>query len=907
MFLFSLCLFNLTLNVYGTTGVRVEENSTLEDETVNVEVSSSNISPNQKYLNNEFIKYITEPLIEVPEFEFINFEKSVGDKGGDSLISKLDFYPLYSLLENVKLLEKPVKAKNTLLTTQEVVEEKVVSVNTFDINNYSDSDGPCELVDAVGEINIVKYYQMTDTISGEVIPLSYYAVCDTVGSIKITDEQKYNNFKLVDWFTSVDDWTPSNNELNTVYKYNDIKSVYNNGTLAGIGESELNLDILSDRTLHLLYNYEPVKYVFNVVKLDSNLNVIDTVTLNKRPDGNIYNCDLLGYSLDYYILSANDKANNITVDTLNSLGEKRELENNNLNINLSMDAKTLYLVYNKINQNTLLLYGNELSYPYSLSDLVGKENLLSVYDYVPSAFEGKAYAPECFGHLCGEEGCEILHKCFSHDYGSKRLSVLNNSWTVSVTDNYDYDKLTNYIKDYKISGRLSSSAITDFYGGNGEKAKVLPNAEFVFYRQTDLDKITLYPNKNNDEKVKTSLLSIGLDVEKDSSYRPLRKRAAQDTFTEESFYNTLITHWEDGAERDNSLSWEWKIWCDYGSEFASGEYKTNYENGHSPDDLNNYYSFTNNLQTNYYIGKSAKSNEQLEDVREIGGENLGYTSSFAGENLSFYPYYKMLYKDLSMKDSLEIYVTSENESSLRLFNSEQITKISVNRNMFKDNLVLNQIKFLGEFKNENIEPVEESEEKDIVTLEEFKFISNYKNYLYKILNESEILESINKNLNYNLFNILEYSNLYHSQIKVRIYRPAISEEMVEAVSSLGFKKTESEILEELNLKYEDFHALYLDQEKNNYTNNVSQYNISCDTNGYFMVKKDNDMIIKSNSLSDLLENDSVKLLDDNTKIITNLWNVLEHGENTSDRNGEPWYFEAFDGITVYVSDLNYYN
>lgn len=955
MLFISLFILNISLLSYadkidGADGVEVEEITENDDK--NITSNTFMLSDAQKYANNEFINYLSEPLIKVPEIEFINFEKIVGDESEEHILSKINVLDIYNLLEDVKVLEKPVKEENTLLTTQEVVEKQTITVNTFDILNYSDTDGPCELVDAVGDVNIVKYYQMTDNISGEVIPLSYYAVCDTVSLIKIIDEQKYNNFKLVDWFTSIDDWTPSDKELNTVYKYNEIKNMYNNGTLAGTGEMELNLENLSDKTLHILYNYEPVKSVFNIVKLDTDYNIIDSITLNKRPDGGVYNSDLLGYSLNYYILSANDKVSNINESVIDSLGEKREVVDNNLNINLSLslDAKTLYLVYDKIEKNTLMLYGNELAYPYSLSDLVGKSNLLSVYDYVPSAYEGKAYIPECFGHICEEEGCEVVHKCFSHDYGSKRLSVLNNTWTVSVDDTYNYNALTNNIKDYKVKNKLSVTGITDFYGGNGDDYQIIPDAEFVFYRQPDIDKITLYPNKNNNVEVYNALLSIGLDVERDSSYRPLKSRAAQDTFTEESFYNTLSTHWTDGESRDTSLSWIWKIWCDYASEESTGDYNTHYEIGHSPDDLNSYYSYTNNLQTNYYIGKFSQSNEQIEDVREIGGEDLGYIWSFAGSNLSFYPYFRMIYKDLNNKE-LDVYVTSENESSIRLFNSEQINKISINKNMFKDSLgldclFLNELykrvegeiievedletepvdlvkdgEVVGEFieseslVEDNGEIVSESLEEEIVDTEKVTNLEN-KNY-FKLLNNLyfnldiniEYYEDINSKIkdNYCLSNILESSHLYDSQIKIILYRPCIEDDKIDALTSYSFKKTESEVLEELSVNKENYDTLYLNQERNNSINNLTQYNIISDIYGYFIIMKDGNEICKANNLDDLLSNKIVKLLDDNTKIITNLWNVLEHGENTSDRKGEPWYYEAFDGITVYVSELNYYN
>lgn len=83
------------------------------------------------------------------------------------------------------------------------------------------------------------------------------------------------------------------------------------------------------------------------------------------------------------------------------------------------------------------------------------------------------------------------------------------------------------------------------------------------------------------------------------------------------------------------------------------------------------------------------------------------------------------------------------------------------------------------------------------------------------------------------------------------------------------------------------------------------YEISSDTDGTVYLKRDGNIIAqasKTQNASTLLANSEAKLLDTNTKLITNYFNAIDRDKGQT-KDGQSWYNEAFDGIGYLVTDI----
>ncbi len=88
--------------------------------------------------------------------------------------------------------------------------------------------------------------------------------------------------------------------------------------------------------------------------------------------------------------------------------------------------------------------------------------------------------------------------------------------------------------------------------------------------------------------------------------------------------------------------------------------------------------------------------------------------------------------------------------------------------------------------------------------------------------------------------------------------------------------------------------------------NQTTYTIKSDTDGNVWVEKNGTSIAsitKTQSINDLLSNTEVKELDDKTKLVTNYLAVIDR--NKGDVDGERWYNEAWDGISVVMTEYEF--
>ena len=826
-------------------------------------------------------------------------------------------------------------------------ESEDVFIKTYDAVNYVKSEGPAETdgYDSKG-INIVKYYTMKDSLSGSSLLMSYYITKDATNKIEIVDEQFTNGYKLVSWFTSNDSWLPSNDE--------DFGLVgdHHNGLYSGTGAEKLIIE--NDKTLHLIYELEPVQRSVTVKKFIRNRlgeERVETAEINTEFTDS-YNAELTGCKL----LSAKLYEEPVDVQSWEQLAETGLdigfVDDDN--IRLTDSARALYLLYQEADYEPLHLYANELSYRYSLSDLTG-HNLFKIYNYVPSALEGRAFSPECNGHKCSDSSCDKLHYCTKE---FKYLEVGSNFIKEHFVDNYNYDINTSFIRDFK---QLDSGEKKEFVSWKGGYTDSLePDAEFTIYRQKSRDKVTLYPNLNNN--LTSELYKIGLDVNNDSSYKPLNHREAQSTYTEEQFTNTFSTHFEPAYDRVTEVKWVWELISPYDRETARDSYKMDYAVGHAPSDANSYYSREGNVITHYFLGSE---NSGLEEVSEplqeiIEGEGAVY-GTVRNKDLKFYPYVAMKYmsKDRTVSD---VYVLSENASTVATYDNSNCVAVKIPVKgkglQFMDKSLMRSEKAdTVEVDNSAETEIEESAEiketaknddnlgETVYDMSEFE---PAKNDIWDIVGNNAVVEDVvdfskllkvrpkanviditmialplssvnnqeeadkqgvdmdydasidrkvnadlyKKHINYDFAEFI-LSDLNH----IKYYKVCLDNDKVLAVDDLGLTKSLSDAYSELKFVYDSLGAVSYIK-----SCNMHLYKIVTDTSGFMAILKDDVELVKSNKLEDILANDEVLELDNNTKVITNLFNALERSDLTLDREGNTWYYEAFNGLNVLVFD-----
>ena len=271
------------------------------------------------------------------------------------------------------------------------------------------------------------------------------------------------------------------------------------------------------------------------------------------------------------------------------------------------------------------------------------------------------------------------------------------------------------------------------------------------------------------------------------------------------------------------------------------------------------------MVTKYYVGTE---NVGLEEVR--GLEN---TKTEENKLLKFYPYVKMKYMDAAWQES-DVYVTSENLSTVRSYNSVESKEMARPKSIFKKAKFFNM--YVDSVQSDGVnEDLEELFEKSAI---------NYK--------------------------VKDWDNFIQS----KEYVVCLADDKVEAVDNTGFITKESDAVGYLKDKYNINTESYdsgLVMKQSQYT----IYKINTNTDGDLWVTKNGEQVgIKFGYKSDRRESDlteflasSLELLEieNHTKVFTNLYNALDRNTESLDRNGEPWYFEAFNGLEVIVCDTTF--
>lgn len=592
-------------------------------------------------------------------------------------------------------------------------------------------------------------------------------------------------------------------------------------------------------------------------------------------------------------------------------------------VTVDESTKTIYILYDKSDVATkqLILHENELSYTYSLKDLVKNGSLASIYDSVKSATQAGASRPSCGGHSCGDEDCSSKHKCSSDD-----KSLSDDTFIVSVKNDFNYDN-TAFIKGFVADeSTLKVQGLATWEGGTGESYKAEPNADFLLYRDKKKDLVTLYPSKN--DALLNDLNSLGIS---NISYKPSASRIEKES-TSKYFTDTFITDWVYAEDRDTGLTWNWLRSGSYGSHTKDGNYDTETATGHSPQDANALYSKEGNIKENYFLGKANTAIDSPQVWYGLGLENYTQNKahSVVSADLKFYPYFKMLYHAKGDNSTVkEVAVTSENLSTMKVYNTAVIgvkknTLPNVNLESTQWSTHARALKFL---QNKQIK-----DKKSIIpggailnfdTLQVGNTELGIRLYL-SCLPEGQVSAVADGSFNTSEAQARQLAEAYKNQVKNVLEGYGLVQ-----YAKAGFTTERKEILKngkllEANKKVELGNRLFTTNKDEKYylrqngtgasranldilnlSEDIHIYTVKADWDGFLWVEKDGLAITeKTQDLNTLLSNTEVDILNKNTKLVSNFYNCLDR-TGGKDRENKAWYNEAFDGVSVLVSDLRY--
>ena len=543
--------------------------------------------------------------------------------------------------------------------------------------------------------SIDKHYRYKDAATGKVTEESYFTTINAPHTVVISEEVDKTGYKLKDWFTSTDGWLPQTGKSPSIYNWETVvKGQHKNGQYEGSSPTTLVVKPTdSDNVLHLLYEYEGLSDL-NVVKIyqleDEYVSVVrDPYVVDKTTEFSIPQ----EASYEYIETLQSDKDPYTRPSGIDGWEYMEALENydsmsssDDDPVSILDDTKTIYIVYRSVGAQ-IKLYSNELSYTYDLKDLVSSRKLFSIYDKAESGSSGLT-KPSCPGHR-RHPGCdhsEGEYNCYTkyHDDGSK--SWVDQRFSLSVINDYDYDEDTSYIKDWEFTSSTSKAwyAQMDSAYNPGESNGLKVNGSYLLYRDKSCDVVTLYPDKNPDNSLLSELQDIGITK---TSYSPSGTRLASDMKDDKFFTRHFQTYFEYGSH-DIDLKSKWTRSASYGevsyndyiattvtSPYMANEYYSGpYEDDGSISDKQNVVEY-------YYVGETNNGLSENNVKNASFGSKYKYSQGFASTSslLKFYPYIRMRYysKGESGNGSSSnaagsfVYVTSENLSTMKVFNAIQ--------------------------------------------------------------------------------------------------------------------------------------------------------------------------------------------------------------------------------------------
>lgn len=604
-------------------------------------------------------------------------------------------------------------------------------------------------------------------------------------------------------------------------------------------------------------------------------------------------------------------------------------------INIKEPGKVLHILLQKENDISegdgekgsfqIELYQNEISRPYTLEALCEDKQLASLYEHFA---DKSGLKKTCTRSHDLDDDCrgndEDGYWCDGdHDLPGYSIQIDGN-YNLSVNDGFDYNSDTKFIRDY-ITSDTEISGSLGLDGGN--TSSFSPNASFIFYRNSVKDNVTLYPEKNN-TNIKQRLNDFDIKIE---SYIPAGKRVGKTSLSDagESFKDTLATHFIDTSiDRKFEFAYE----CEFNHTFGNVNYESDKKMLLS--DLNNKYSKSGNAITHTFLGYTNLGNMDPYDVRDIFlqkyDNNKGYSSM--SSELKFYPYIKL--NKIEKNGTIDsVYVTSENLSTMKVFNIAQIGVYKKNQyNVFLDSnqfstharslafldkvgiknrksvlpggaavdlsmgnkgdtevgirlyqacLPDNQVGKVADSTSFNTSLTETKKQANLFVEEAKKSLSGYGLELYGAANVQKTTSDLIKS-----GKSIHSGDILPWAVKGKTIKAGSDEKYYLVQDGLGANRANFDVLDNKIVK-----QVY--------------YEIGSDTDGTVYLKKDGAIIaqaLNTQNASTLLANSEVKLLDDNTKLITNYFNSIDRNKGKT-KEGQSWYNEAFDGIGYLVTDI----
>lgn len=558
----------------------------------------------------------------------------------------------------------------------------------------------------------------------------------------------------------------------------------------------------------------------------------------------------------------------------------------------------------------IILHEDELSYPYSMSDL--KESLDAIWFNFPNKYDSGS-------HRYGSR--PNRHTCHWERYLS------DSSYHMTLKNGFDYGN-TNFIGNAGIftgteGGKINTS--------DGERSasisgftteQLIPNWLFTLYRDRGRDKVTLYPGKNSTE-ITNNMSLIGIE---DTSYIPKDRIAKENSgsfknsFTVKYFYESI----------DKKLEYDVSSDC---GDHSGGSYNGT-ENLYI-DVLNADYSTPDNTLTKYYLGKSNTGNTTPElNNSPFTFDSKSYkafmsTKLQSNHNIKFYPMVRMTYQTQTTGEQ-DVFVTSTNES---LVLAPTRVEVGVYRDNAKPGLLLDSTQWSTHAKTQSFLTSEGIADKNsvlpggaIYDLKTSKTIAGKASdnwvglHTYQVcipdanmerlsttegvLSESTARQQLNDFLS-QVENVLD-----HYQI-VQWVAPGIktTEDSFKSASPVlvcgpgqvnQFGGNTLDRSGKYYLKVDGAGADRSDLDIVGKSQDTITWTLSSDTDGNVTVANDKGLsltVSRTEGAGSLLTNADIKLLDDKTKVVTNFVNALDRNQG-SNREGVKWYNEAFEEIKV---------
>lgn len=577
-------------------------------------------------------------------------------------------------------------------------------------------------------------------------------------------------------------------------------------------------------------------------------------------------------------------------------------------------TETIYILYQKSDVKQIKLFSNELSYTYELKDLVKSRILFSIYDTVPAS---PGTSPSCGGH--GKKG----RKCSLRSH-----AMVDSLWSVKVKNAFNYND-TSFIRDYTDSGNLGGRWSTGISGktvtaNSSQVAK--PSGIFLLIRDNVDDIVTLYPKKN--ESLSSQLKNIGIE---NVSYSPSGNRIESEAIKDKEFTRTFETDFI-YTEHDTSLSWKWprsKCNRDHG-----GSYST--QTVTDPSGANKYYSNSNNVKEYYLLGQSNTGSEDISDMRsDVFGSKYTYNKAYSSSSadLKFYPYHLMLYRAKNSNSSPQnVYVTSENLSTMKVYNAVQLgvykkNPINALLSSTQWSTHARSLAFSANTDKKSVAPGGAILDIDMGS----KGDTELGIRLWQSCLRDEQVETVQADsFNTSLSKAKEIANNYQSEVKQVLEGYGLVQYGIEGTKTdLNSVLSGTELHNNTNLAWDGRNyktsgdsKYYLKHDSqgsdranfdvlDSKVNKQTFYEISSDVDGNVILKKDNTEIARASLTQDksaILSNTEAKLLDDNTKLISNYFASIDRGlgdSNKYDRTNSRKYNEAYDGVGVLLTELSF--